>query len=53
MRKQSLCAVGLLLAAGVGLFAITKPAQPPAKDEPKAAAAQERVVEVVSGFYRG
>ncbi len=36
MRGQSLWAVGLLLIAGVGLFAITSPAQPPAKDQPKA-----------------
>ncbi len=35
MRGQSLGAVGLLLLAGVGLYAFAVPAQPPAKDEPK------------------
>ena len=34
MRGQSLWAAGLLLVAGVGLFAVATPAQPPAKDEP-------------------
>ncbi|MFM8272522.1 MAG: bifunctional YncE family protein/alkaline phosphatase family protein [Gemmata sp.] len=37
MRVRSLLAAGLLIAAGVGLFGITSPAQP-AKDEPKPAA---------------
>ncbi|QJX00953.1 bifunctional YncE family protein/alkaline phosphatase family protein [Frigoriglobus tundricola] len=33
MRGQSLWAIGLLIVAGVGLYAITAPAQPP-KEEP-------------------
>ncbi|HEY1186450.1 MAG TPA: alkaline phosphatase family protein [Gemmata sp.] len=37
MRTQSLWAAGLLLAAGVGLFAFAAPAQPPAKGEPQVA----------------
>ncbi|MDY3554661.1 alkaline phosphatase family protein [Gemmata sp. JC717] len=35
MHAQSLWAAGLLFAAGLGLFGVTAPAQPPAKDEPK------------------
>ena len=35
MRGQSLGAAGLLLVAGVGLYAFAVPAQPPAKEEPK------------------
>ena len=34
MRGQSLGAAGLLLVAGVGLFAVATPAQPPAKEPP-------------------
>lgn len=40
MRAQSLAAVGLMLAAGVGLFALTAPGQPPAADEPNRAGAK-------------
>jgi YVTN family beta-propeller protein len=34
MRGQSLWAAGLILVAGVGLYAFARPAQPPGKDEP-------------------
>ncbi|HEV3439830.1 MAG TPA: alkaline phosphatase family protein [Gemmata sp.] len=35
MRWQSLAALGLMLLGGIGLFAFSRPAQPPGKDDPK------------------
>jgi YVTN family beta-propeller protein len=35
MRWQSLAALGLMLLGGIGLFAFSRPAQPPGKDDTK------------------
>ena len=41
MRLQSLAALGLMLLGAVGLYGITRPALPAAKDDPKPAAASK------------
>src|SRR5205823_9404943 len=52
MRIQSLVALGLLLCGAFALFAVTRPPQPPAKDDPKPAAESKPPDRVLPGLRK-